>query len=210
MKPSASVINLLRLLEADPSALKLLTGRASRPMSSAVTGPFEITGEHVTDLTERMFPLLLRRLLAAEADANDLHHVRIHVPSQIHTPDGGEDGRITWSGGPDHTRFLPSRFCVFELKSGTISTPRAGRAVLTSSGAIKDMVRDVFEANGVYVVLCAHPYVQKDIAARESRIRKALRGAGLVIQDTQVEFRDAEQIAAWMNLHPSVATWLKE
>ena len=210
VKPSASVINLLRLLEADPSALKLLTGRASRPMSSAVTGPFEITGEHVTDLTERMFPLLLRRLLAAEADANDLHHVRIHVPSQIHTPDGGEDGRITWSGGPDHTRFLPSRFCVFELKSGTISTPRAGRVVLTSSGAIKDMVRDVFEANGVYVVLCAHPYVQKDIAARESRIRKALRGAGLVIQDTQVEFRDAEQIAAWTNLHPSVATWLKE
>ena len=208
--PAASVINLLRLLEADPTCLELLTGRESRPAFSAVTGPFKVTAEHVSDLTPAMFPLLLQRLVNAEADTAGLPHVRLHVPTQVHTPDGGEDGRVRWHGGLDHTRFLPARFCVFELKSGPISAARARHVVLDRSGSVKPMVRAALEENAVYVVLCAHPYVQKDIEVRESRIREALRGAGMTIEDTQVEFRDAEQIAAWANRHPSVAMWLKE
>ena len=208
--PAASVINLLRLLEADPTCLELLTGRESRPVSSAVTGLFKVTAEHVSDLTAATFPLLLQRLLNAEADTEGLPHVRLHVPTQVHTPDGGEDGRVRWQGGRDHTRFLPARFCVFELKSGPISVAKARHVALDGSGSVKPMVRAALEENAVYIVLCAHPYVQKDIDARESRIREALRGAGMTIEDTQVEFRDAEQIAAWANRHPSVAMWLME
>ena len=32
---------------------------------------------------------------------------------------------------------------------------------------------------------------------QESRIRKALRGANLTFDDEQMDFRDADQIAAW-------------
>ena len=166
VKPAVSVINLLRLLEADPTFLDLLTGRESRPVSSAVMSPFKVTAEHVSDLNERTFPVLLQRLLSAEADIERLPNVRIHVPSRIHTPDGGEDGRITWRGGRDHTRFLPARFCVFELKSGPISMSKARNVPLDRSGSAKPMVRAVLEDDGVYLVLCAHPYVQKDIDAR--------------------------------------------
>ena len=208
--PSASVIRLLRILEADPSTLALLGGRTSRPMSNPVTGPFEVTAEHVAVLTERAFPLLVHRLLGAEADAHDLPAVRLHVPTGIHTPDGGEDARITWSGGPERTRFLPSRCCVFELKSGAISKYKAGRVAVDRSGVVKQMVRAALESNGVYLVLCAHAYVQKDIDARGRPIRKALRDAGLDIEDGRVEFRDAGQIAEWTNHYPAVAVWLKE
>ena len=54
------------------------------------------------------------------------------------------------------------------------------------------------------------PTCKKDVEARENALREALRGAGLAIEDMQVVFRDAEQIAAWTNRHPSVATWLRE
>ena len=210
VKPSAAVINTLRRLEADPTAVATLEGRKSRPIRSGATSPFEVVGEHIAALTERTFPLLLRLLLSAEVKANDLPSARIHVASNIYATDGGEDGRITWKDGPDHTPFLPSRLNQFQLKAGEISPAAAAKDVLAKKPAVKPMVRSVLEVGGHYIMLCAHSYTWKQIDAREARIRKALRDAGMTIDDNQVDFRDADQIALWVNGHPSVAIWLKE
>ena len=218
VKPAASVVALLRVLEANPSAittlhgdLSRLRGGRSRPIApTAGTGPFEVTGEHIKVLNERMFPHLLRRLLSAEALANDLPADGIHVAGNIAASDGGEDGRIEWTGGPARTAFLPSRLVQFQLKAGKIPPVATGRDVLATEGEVKDVVRSVLEAGGHYVMLSAHPYAQKGIEARKTRIRAALRGAGMTIDDAQVHFRDADQIAEWVNRHPSVAIWVKE
>lgn len=210
VRPAAAVVNLLRLLEADPAALATLGGRKPHPMAAAGVRPFEVTGEHVAALTERTLPQLLRYLLSAEAQAHGLPAAGIHVATSIHTADGGEDGRIEWTGGPDYTPFLPSRLCQFQSKAGSIGPKAAGRAVLTKGGAVKDRVRSAVEAGGSYIMLCGHSYVQDQIEDREHPIREALRGTGLTIDDRQVGFRDADQIADWVNHHPSVATWLKE
>lgn len=211
VKPAASVRNLLRLLEANPNMMVTLRGDRSRPMTAtAEHGPFEVTGEHITALTARTFHLLLSRLLHTEAQANGLPANGIHVAESITTPDGGEDGRISWQGGPDRTPFLPSRLNQFQLKAGEISPSEAGQEILTKSGTVKEMVRSVLEAGGHYIMLCAHSYVEKTIERREESIRKKLRHAGISIDDKQIQFRDASQIAAWANHHPSVATWVKE
>ena len=210
MRPAAAVINLRRLLEANPAAIATLGGRRPRPMAAASVGPFEVAGEHVARLNEREPPQLLQYLLSAEAQAHGLPAAGIHVPPSIHTPDGGEDGRIEWTGGPDRTRFLPSRLCQFQSKAGSIGPKAAGREVLTRKGAVKDRVRSVLEAGGCYIMLCGHSYVKDQIENRERPIRETLRGAGLTIDDGQVDFRGADQIADWANHHPSVATWLKE
>ena len=210
VRPAAAVINLLRLLEADPAALATLGGRKPRPMAAVGVRPFEVTGEHVAVLTERMLPQLLRYLLSAEAQAHGLPAAGIHAATSIHTADGGEDGRIEWTGGPDHTPFLPSRLCQFQSKAGSIGPKAAGRAILAKGGAVKDRVRSAVEAGGCYIMLCGHSYVQRQIEEREHSIREALGGAGLTIDDAQVDFRDADQMADWANHHPAVATWLKE
>ena len=211
VKPSASVINLLRLLEANPAMAANLQGKKSTPMHTT-TGihPFEVTGEHVAALSGQDLAMLLRSLLYAEAQTNNLPTDGIHVASGITIPDGGEDGRITWKDGPDRTPYLPSRRCQFQLKAGKISPAKAGRDVLTTAGRVKDMVRSAVESGGHYIMLCAHPYVQKQIEERETRIQQALRGAGMTIDDEQVRFLDADQIAAWTNSHPAVAIWTKE
>ena len=210
VRPAAAVINLLRLLEANPAAIATLGGHKPRPMAAAGVRPFEVTGEHIAILTERTLPQLLRRLLSAEAQAHGLPAAGIHVAASIHTADGGEDGRIEWTGGPDGTRFLPSRLCQFQSKAGSIGPKAAGRAILTEGGAVKDRVRSAVEAGGCYIMLCGHSYVQGQIEDRERPIRETFRGAGLTIDDAQIDFRDADQIADWANHHPSVATWLKE
>ena len=210
VRPAAAVVNLLRLLEVNPAALATLGGHKPRPMAAAGVGPFEVTGEHVAVLNERTLPQLLRHLLSAEAQAHGLPAAGIHVAASIHIADGGEDGRIEWTGGPDRTPFLPSRLCQFQLKAGSIGPKAAGREVLTRKDVVKHMVHSTLEVGGAYIMLCAHSYVQEQIEDRESCIRETLRGTGLTIDNAQVDFRDANQIAAWVNYHPPVAVWVKE
>ena len=147
---------MLRLLEADPGALASLRGDASRPFSAVHVLPFEVTGQHIVSLTERTFPGLLRKLLSAEVQAFSLPAQGVHVTSSVTTPDGGEDGRLRWSGGPSETEFLASRFTQFQLKTGKLSPVRAAREVLTDRGEVKPMVRSALNAGGHYVLLCAH------------------------------------------------------
>ena len=210
VKPAASVVNLLRLLEANPRMIETLVGRKARPMTDPETGPFAINGEHIAALTEQTLPELLRHLLSVEAQENGIPASAIHVASRIHTPDGGEDGRIAWTGQPDRTPFLPGRLCQFQLKAGKIGPAAAGHDVLNKNGAVKPIVRSAIEASGYYILLCAHRYVQREIEARKARIRDAIRGAGLTVDDNQIDFRDADQIAAWVNCHPPVATWVRD
>lgn len=210
VKPAASVVKLLRLLEADPSMISVLKGGAPLRTAALTPSPIHVTERDVECLTDQTLPEFLRRLLCAEAQANSLPHPHIHVQSKIHVGDGGEDGRITWQGGPDHTAFLPSRFCQFQLKAGKVSPAQAAKDVLKKGGAVKQMVHSALQQGAQYIMLCAHPYVQQGIDNRVTRIREKLRAAGLTINDTQVEFRDAVQIAMWANRHPAVAVWLME
>ena len=204
VKPAASVINLLKLLEAHPSGIKTLRPDRQRPVANVPNSPFEVSVDHVSVLGERMLPELAERLLNAEASAYNLPSPVIHVAKNIHAADGGEDARITWGGGPPQTRFLPSRACQFQLKSGKIGPAAAGKETL------KDMIGPFVQRGGNYIMLCTHPYNQEAIQARENRTRQALREAGLTISNDQVQFQGAEQIANWVNHHPAVAVWLKE
>ena len=210
VKPSISVINLLRVLESDPAVLATLRGQEPLSIAAGAASPFDVTGRDVASIAKRTFPQLLRRLLHAEAQAHNLPADGIHVASNVSAPDGGEDGRITWKGGPARTPFLPSRFCQFQLKAGNTTPSAATKDVLAKQGAVKVMVARALNTTGNYIVLCARPYTQKQIEERKSSIVTALRRAGMVLDDVQVDFRDADQIAAWVNDHAVVATWVKE
>ena len=208
--PAASVVNLLRLLDADPAAIETLGGTLPKPIRDFSAGPFEVTGQHIEALSEHQLPDLLRRMLLAEAQTHDLPTDGIHVASNIYTGDGGEDGRIEWTGGPERTPNLPSRLCQFQSKAGAIGSAQAGKEMVTKGGKVKPMVCQVLSSGGNYILLCAKPYPKQEILKREDAIRQALRDAGINIADEQVSFRDADQIAAWVNCHSSVATWVKE
>lgn len=210
VKPAAAVVTLLRLLERNPALVGQLRGRKSSPMTpSRGRSPFEIGGEHVERFDQHLLPELLRRLLHAEAHAHRLPTDGIHVASNITAPDGGEDGRIEWQGGPDHTHNLPCRRNQFQLKAGPITPAQAGKDPVRG-GQVKRTVRMVLDAGGHYRMLCGHPYTGKAIETRTQRLRKAVRDAGVSVEDSQISFWDADQIAAWVNQHPAVAIWVKE
>ena len=211
VKPSASVVRLLRLLEADPSMISVLGGDViHRPSNALGVGPFEVNGEHISVLTPQELESLLRRLLVAEAWSHGLPVNGIHVAGNIYASDAGEDGRISWTGGPECTLMLPSRLCLFQLKSGVISPSMAAKEVLTPDGEVKQMVLDVLSAGGHYILICASQFTQKEVQRRRAGILDTLRRAGTVVEDGQVEFWDADQVASWANFSPSAVAWVRD
>ena len=213
VKPAASVVALLRVLDAKPAMLAALRGGQRRHVpssSSPDTPPFEISGDHIQALNPITFTQLLRRLLCAEAVTNALPLDSIHVASDITAPDGGEDGYIGWDGDPVRTKFLPCQKNQFQLKCGKVPPSSAAREVLTRNGEVKPMVREVLAAGGCYIMLSSHTFTRHAIGQRERRIRESLSEAGLEVSAGQVQFRDADQLATWVNRYPSVATWVKE
>lgn len=209
MRPRAAAISLLRVLEADPEMLAVLSGKESPPRPSRAPSPFEVQGRELENLRPEQLHELLRRLLSVEAQANGIPLDGIHVSGNVAAPDGGEDGRISWRDGPERTGFLPSRLCQFQLKAGGIAPKRARREVL-ARGGVKRMVRSVLGQGGHYILLCARRYTRQEIERRETAIHEALREAGLPVPAERISFRDADMIAQWVNAHPSVALWVRE
>ena len=209
-KPSAAVINLLRILEVDPSILSTLKDEDPPATHHSVVSPFEVTGADIACLNPEPMSELLRRLLTAEAAKFNLPMDGISVSGNINAPDGGEDGRISWENSPERTPFLPSCLCQFQLKAGKISPGQAAKDVSPEKGKIKPMVRSVLEEGGFYIMLCAQRCNQQMIERRQRAICKALNQGGLLCVDRRVEFREADQIATWVNSHPSVALWVRE
>lgn len=210
IKPTAATANILRLLDANPSALITLSGGKVAPIESEGTRPFEVTGKHIAALSPRKLVLLMRRLLDSEALGGDLPMDGIHVAANITAADGGEDARIEWQGGPARTKFLPNRVSQFQLKAGPITPAEAGADVLTPAGDVKPMVRDALEQGGCYIMVCGRSYENKLIKARVESIRKSLAKGGLAVGPEHVQFRDADQIASWVNVLPAVAAWVLE
>ena len=211
IKPAASVSKLLRLLEVDPSALSTLAGRKMTPIANDEAKPFHVTSDHIEALSDRKLVALSRRLLAAEAQTHVLPKDGIHVASTITAPDGGEDARIEWQGGPERTPYLPARLTQFQLKATDIGPKEAGSEILTAkTNEIKPLVSGALAAGGAYVVLCTRPYTRQQIKKRTDEILKTLADHGIRLDGSRVQFRDASQIADWVNMSPPVATWVLE
>ena len=209
LAPAAALANLLLVLRDNPAALSTLRpDHAPVPVRQPL--PFQVTSQHVGRVGKQMFPQFLRLLLQAEALSHGIPSHDIHVADNVDAPDGGEDGRIQWQGGPEQTRFLPSRFTQFQLKTGDISPAAAGKEVLSKTGEVKPMVGSAFAEGATYMVLSTRTYTREQLEKQEGRIRAALKDAGLDIDDHRVHFRDASQLADWANAHPAVATWLLE
>ena len=205
VKPSLALTKILRFLKERPEELRAMSGYPT-PAKAKAVNPLEVAAANVSELIPRDLSTLVEKLLSAEAQAWNLPLNGIHVASELTAPDGGEDARIEWRGGPKRTDFFPNRFCQFQLKSGDMSPGKAGKEILDSKGRLKPMVREALERGGSYVMVCSKPYTQQAIEKRIEGIRKNTEIHG--IREPHVCFYDSSKIASWVNSHPSVAAWL--
>ena len=154
---------------------------------------------------------LLRQLLHVEAESAGLLRSGIHVPAQINVADGGEDARIEWYGGPDHTRFLPSRLVQFQVKATDMPPAKCAGEMREKDGSIKERILSTIKAEGTYVIFCNRPCTQAMIDERIARIRQVFSSEEASLGSVaKLDFWDANRIADWANSHYPVALWVIE
>ena len=149
---------------------------------------------------------------------------------QITVSDGGEDGRVEWSGGVLSTDYIPSQFCLFQSKAQNVTEqsirteilkkkpkPKASKkktqkkktkkAQLTST--LSTAIREVLSRKGAYIVFSSKPFTGQKIKKIKEAARDAIKaGGGNPDHLAAIEVYDANKIAEWVNKHHSVALYL--
>ncbi|MDE3138172.1 MAG: hypothetical protein KGL59_16430, partial [Acidobacteriota bacterium] len=176
------------------------------------TTPLHITAAHISQIkSPAQFVELLRYLLLAEARANEIAMRGVHVPAQLTVSDGGEDARIEWQGGRESTDYVPRRVTMFQSKATSMPKGKCLAEVKADDGTLKPAIRDVLAKGGAYVIFCTDQCTGSRLRDRldglEQGIREAAPGE---FAGAKLEFYDANKIANWVNLHPSVQVWASE
>lgn len=176
---------------------------------------FEVTSDQIERLDENQVVDLLRRLIGAELNKNSIPLRSGTAPAQITIPDGGDDARVSWSGGPNETDWVPSRFTVFQSKKGTTSPAglKAETQTKSSQGTnapqLSEALEEAISQSGAYVIITPTPVVGTNVDRRIKAIREGINDTG---NDptllSSIQIYDCNRLAAWANTHPSVALWL--
>lgn len=174
---------------------------------------FESDPSQISRLDSLQLVQLMKRLLFAECRLVGIPLRAATVPLQITVADGGEDGRVEWTGGVDKTDYFPTRFCVFQSKAQNLTESKIRNEILKNQRAgpakLNAAVSDVLSKKGAYVVFCSHAFTRPKIDKLRKAIESTIQtGCGDPSRASAIEIYDANRIADWVNTHPSVALWL--
>lgn len=187
------------------------TAEGARSRFQRIQGSvFEVDAETISMLDEHEIVELVRRLVFAELVDAGIQLSSARVPAQIHIPDGGEDGRVDWQGGPTNTHYLPSRFCIFQCKKSDpkpsklrseVQSQRKGKA------ALKPAFEELLDRGGTYVLVTSAPVVR--VRPRVDAIKNSIKEAGGNPDKlTSIKIYGANELADWASIHPSVSLWV--
>ncbi|WP_282118869.1 hypothetical protein [Ruegeria atlantica] len=176
----------------------------------------EISPEQIQRLDEHLLVELLRRLAKAEMLKNGIPLRDVNIPTQIHIPDGGEDGRVSWSGGVNETDYLPSRHTIFQCKRSDPGpagckkeTWKKGTGTAANPAEINEALDEALIASGSYIIVTGSPVVGTKVTARINSIKEGIKAAGknpdLL---SSVRVYDANKLSDWTSSHPAIALWL--
>lgn len=174
---------------------------------------FEVDPLDIVRLNAEQLTELLRKLLHAEASERGIASRHVQVSLQINVADGGEDGNISWVGGPDPSGCLPDRTIGFQCKAvNQYGSTAAADEIVTANDDVKPLVDEVLAAGGTYIVFVSIQLNRQQIDERIASIRERLREKGKAYSAAaKILFYDAGQIAKWASSYIStllaVYTW---
>jgi hypothetical protein len=179
---------------------------------------FEVQPAQIQALDQTTLVHALRRLLHAEAINAHIELRAVSVPLQITVPDGGEDGRISWTGGVPQTNYLPSRYCTFQSKASNLGPAEWKKETWAKASRRQGVARRLSTAlataiteQGSYIGFTSAALVGTKYDECIHAIRAGIQEAGGNPTDlTAIDIYDANKIASWCCQHPSVALWLNE
>lgn len=175
----------------------------------------EVTIDHIDHLSADELSELLHNLLRIEAEKNSLDGWSILVPQKITVADGGEDGRIEWTGNPQETKWLKNKLSIFQNKATNLTTGNCFEEILETAIAgqprkLKSQVEDVVIHNGCYILFTSQDLNTTQVADRVAEFRRAIQTANHANHGTfQILVYDANKIKDWVNDNVAAVTFVQ-
>ena len=164
----------------------------------------EVRIEHVGRLKDVQLTELMGHLIQTEL-ANQEIEGDVFVPLNITTGDAGDDGRVIWKNQKEQTKWLKSRYCLFQNKATELGPKACYEELLKTevSGkkrALKKEIENVVKANGCFVLFTNKNLNTKLKEDRIAEFRRAIKDAGFSNFDTfKIEVYDTNSIKDWVN-----------
>lgn len=167
--------------------------------------PFEIESSDINRLNAIQLTQLLKKLLHAEAYKFGIAQHSVEVALNITVGDGGEDGRISWNGGVDHTDYIPNRLTMFQNKATDMNPSKYASEIMTKGSKsnpskLKPKVEEILDSLGSYIIFTTQELNSLDKETRIAAVRNQLSTQGKTYADTcDIKIYDASDIAGWTN-----------
>lgn len=172
----------------------------------------EINIEHIKRLSDIELSKLLHTLLRSESSQKSLGGCNITVPLKITVADGGEDGRIQWTGSPAKTNWLKNKLTIFQNKATNLIPSKCYEEILETEVAtqprkLKVQVEEVVLNNGCYTLFTTQDLNTQQKNERIAEFRRAIKDAGhLNYLIFEIEIYDANKIKDWVNEYIGAVT----
>ena len=165
-----------------------------------MTNIFKVTPDDVSALSPMDLTNLLNHLLHLEASAFGIPPTSISVGANINAPDGGEDGRIQWSGAPNRTDCIPSKLVQFQVKATDMNPSECAKELVDSNGNLKPMINDALNNGATYILFNSRKLDNQAIQRRITSMRNKLSSLNFTnANNCHIDVYGSEKIADWVN-----------
>ena len=162
-----------------------------------VLGPFEIAPEEVARLGAR-FTDAVNRLLQTEASATGMVGSSLVLNRVEPIQDGGVDAAIR--DAPAGAEWIPEGDSAWQFKRSDLQPAKCAKEFAQASWA-----QEYIRADGTYVMVLGAPLPDTKLERRRDAILREAEELGLGIGRDWLRVYDANALARWMSLYPSLA-----
>jgi hypothetical protein len=169
---------------------------------------FEISGNDIGSFGDVDLRSLVFQLATAELRAKGYPLSSVTAGGDQDAADGGIDVRVECPTDITDPDFVPRRLTGFQVKKPDMPAA-AIHAEMQPNEVLRDVIRDLADASGAYVIVSAQGSVaDKPLAGRRQAMREALSGLSNAAQ-LYTDFYDRDRVATWVNQYPGIAAWVR-
>jgi hypothetical protein len=178
---------------------------------------FDITPDHIKDLTDEDLRALIARLCEVELRRRGLPVTAVTYGGNQNAADGGIDVRVALPPDTEIAGAIPRPNTGFQAKAedmpaakiGTEMRPRMKAADGSELAPLRPSIRDLADKGGAYVIVSSKGSVADGaLSDRRQAMREAV--ADLANPEApHLDFYDRTRMATWVRDHPGEILWVR-
>jgi len=172
---------------------------------------FDVTGEHIAELSDSDLRTVVARLAIAELRAQHCPVSCVTVGGHQDAADGGLDVRVDCPTPLPRPDFVPRGLTGFQVKKPDMPASAIREEMRPSeTDILRPVIGALADSNGAYILVSAQGSVaDKPLMARRDAMRDPLHDLSSAAQ-LHTDFYDRERVAAWVNEYPGIAAWVRQ